>query len=121
MSGDAKAGDHWRSLGPLSQFDPEGISAAELDGHPLAIYRQGESIRISLDRCPHRDAPLTRLGHLEGDTVTCTWHGWRFRLADGAHADFGTPCLKMLPAQIIDGDLYVDPRPLAPADDPWGF
>lgn len=33
--------------------------------------------------CPHRKADLSVFGHLDGDEIVCTLHGWRFRTADG--------------------------------------
>jgi UDP-MurNAc hydroxylase len=34
-------------------------------------------------RCPHLKADLTRFGIVEGNTLTCQLHGWRFDLASG--------------------------------------
>lgn len=34
-------------------------------------------------RCPHLKADLTRFGIVEGSTLTCQLHGWRFDLATG--------------------------------------
>jgi UDP-MurNAc hydroxylase len=34
-------------------------------------------------RCPHLKADLTRFGILEGSTLTCQLHGWKFDLASG--------------------------------------
>jgi UDP-MurNAc hydroxylase len=34
-------------------------------------------------RCPHLKADLTRFGIVEGGTLTCQLHGWRFDLASG--------------------------------------
>src|SRR5262249_20189749 len=34
-------------------------------------------------RCPHLKADLTRFGIIEGSTLTCQMHGWRFDLASG--------------------------------------
>jgi UDP-MurNAc hydroxylase len=34
-------------------------------------------------RCPHLKADLTRFGIIEGDTLTCQLHGWKFDLASG--------------------------------------
>jgi UDP-MurNAc hydroxylase len=34
-------------------------------------------------RCPHLKADLTRFGVIEGGTLTCQLHGWRFDLASG--------------------------------------
>jgi UDP-MurNAc hydroxylase len=34
-------------------------------------------------RCPHLKADLTRFGIVEGDTLTCQLHGWKFDLPSG--------------------------------------
>jgi UDP-MurNAc hydroxylase len=34
-------------------------------------------------RCPHRHADLAEMGTLDGDTLTCQMHGWRFDLPSG--------------------------------------
>ena len=34
-------------------------------------------------RCPHLKADLTRFGIIDGTTLTCQLHGWRFDLASG--------------------------------------
>ena len=34
-------------------------------------------------RCPHLKADLTRFGIVDGDTLTCQLHGWKFDLASG--------------------------------------
>jgi UDP-MurNAc hydroxylase len=34
-------------------------------------------------RCPHLKADLTRFGIVDGQTLTCQLHGWRFDLASG--------------------------------------
>ncbi len=45
----------------------------------------GEYFAID-DVCPHMGASLSG-GYVEKGIVTCPWHAWRFRLADGAWAD----------------------------------
>lgn len=111
----------WLTAGPLERFTPEGITGVELDGVAVAIYRVGQQVFASPDACPHRNAPFTRLGHVEDGHVVCTWHGWRFRLSDGEHAAIPGACLKMLPTQVVDGVVQVDLAPLQPQGGPWGF
>lgn len=42
---------------------------------PLLLLRNGDgSVSALSNRCPHRFAPLSR-GRIEGDTVTCGYHG----------------------------------------------
>ena len=34
-------------------------------------------------RCPHLKADLSRFGIVDGNTLTCQLHGWKFDLASG--------------------------------------
>ena len=34
-------------------------------------------------KCPHRQADLSVFGEINGNTLTCSLHGWRFDLTDG--------------------------------------
>ena len=52
--------------------------AVTLMGTPLVVFRgEGGAPGALLDRCPHRNAPLS-LGRVEGGTLECGYHGWRF-------------------------------------------
>ena len=52
------------------------VAVFMIDGKPCAID----------DACPHMGASLAG-GYVENGIVTCPWHGWRFRAADGTWAD----------------------------------
>ncbi len=55
-------------------------------GKCIALFCvQGEYLAID-DTCPHMGASLSE-GSVENGIVTCPWHAWRFRLADGTWAD----------------------------------
>ncbi|MFO0606646.1 MAG: aromatic ring-hydroxylating dioxygenase subunit alpha [Polyangiales bacterium] len=48
---------------------------------PLALFRDGQGVaRAVLDRCPHRNVPLSGGAVVRGE-LECPYHGWRF---DGA-------------------------------------
>jgi nitrite reductase/ring-hydroxylating ferredoxin subunit len=66
---------------------PEGEGKTVLvNGKLIALFRVGERFHAIDDACPHMGTSLAG-GHVEGGVVTCPWHAWRFRLADGAWAD----------------------------------
>jgi vanillate O-demethylase monooxygenase subunit len=45
---------------------------------PVVLFRKEDgSIAALEDRCPHRQAPLS-IGKLQGDSVECGYHGFRF-------------------------------------------
>lgn len=52
--------------------------ARTLQGVPLVLFRDGEGkAGALLDRCPHRNVPLS-CGSVEGGELQCAYHGWRF-------------------------------------------
>ncbi|MCG3119858.1 MAG: Biphenyl dioxygenase ferredoxin subunit [bacterium] len=65
------------AAGAAKQIDVEGKSIAlfHLDGNYYAIGNE----------CTHRGGPLAE-GFIEGDTVTCPWHGAQFNIKTGAVA-----------------------------------
>ncbi len=50
----------------------------ELYGAPIVLFRDGAgSPAALLDRCPHRNAPLS-LGAVREGRLECAYHGWQF-------------------------------------------
>jgi nitrite reductase (NADH) small subunit/3-phenylpropionate/trans-cinnamate dioxygenase ferredoxin subunit len=86
---------------------PEGKSRAFKIGDKLvAVFCQsGEHFAID-DVCPHMGASLTD-GEVEGGIVTCPWHGWRFRLADGVWADSPRVKIGCYATRVCDGMVQV--------------
>src|SRR5258705_3152383 len=53
-------------------------------GEDLVAYRGADgAVRVMDAYCPHLGANLSRGGKVEGDTIRCPFHGWRFA-GDGA-------------------------------------
>jgi nitrite reductase (NADH) small subunit len=65
--------------------DGEG-KTVEAGGKLLAIFKENGQFYALDDFCPHMGASLSG-GWVEAGVVTCPWHAWRFRLADGVWAD----------------------------------
>jgi phenylpropionate dioxygenase-like ring-hydroxylating dioxygenase large terminal subunit len=76
-----------RSVARLpSQWFPV-LSARALGHRPRAVWLQGVPLVLFrderggpaalLDRCPHRNVPLS-LGKCDSGSLTCAYHGWRF-------------------------------------------
>lgn len=91
---------------------PEGEGRAFAVGNKLvAVFRDKGQYFALDDVCPHMGASLSG-GFVSDGVVTCPWHAWRFRLADGAWAD--SPRLKTgcFPVHV-EGDqvqVLVEPK-----------
>ncbi len=58
---------------------PKRVEAGEV---PVLLYRKGEEVFAIAATCTHLGGPLDE-GKIEGETVTCPWHGSVFCLRDG--------------------------------------
>jgi nitrite reductase/ring-hydroxylating ferredoxin subunit len=56
----------------------------EVDGKPIAVFNVAGTFYAINDICGHRGGPLGE-GELDGKTVVCPWHGWRYDVTTGAN------------------------------------
>jgi len=72
----------------------------------IALFLEGGAYFAIDDCCPHMGSSLSG-GWVENGIVTCPWHAWRFRLADGAWAD--NPRLKIgcYPVRVVGNEIQV--------------
>ncbi|MBY0527937.1 MAG: Rieske (2Fe-2S) protein [Gemmataceae bacterium] len=72
----------------------------------IALFREGGRYFAIDDMCPHMGSSLSG-GYLENGIVTCPWHAWRFRLADGAWADNPRIKIGCYPVRVEGEDIQV--------------
>jgi phenylpropionate dioxygenase-like ring-hydroxylating dioxygenase large terminal subunit len=72
--------DHWWAVCRVQDLDVHPIAARPL-GFGVVVWRGPDGAVAALDRCPHREAPLSMGSIDEGGCLTCPYHGWVF---DGA-------------------------------------
>src|SRR5262245_31784146 len=81
--------DQWFVACQSDELSGAPISRSIL-GVPLVLFReQGGRAAALLDRCPHRNVPLS-LGRVAEGQLECAYHGWRF---DGTGACRAIPGL----------------------------
>ena len=56
----------------------------EINGKPVAVFNVNGNFYAINDVCGHRGGPLGE-GELDGNTVICPWHGWRYDVTTGAN------------------------------------
>ena len=90
-------------VGDLAEGEGKTVSVG---GRLIAVFYCGGQYHAIDDVCPHMGASLSG-GYVEDGVVTCPWHAWRFRLADGAWAD--SPRLKIgcYPVRVEGNEVQV--------------
>ena len=80
-------------------------------GERIAVFRDGAQIGALNNLCAHQNGPLGESRIIDG-CVTCPWHGYQHRLADGCAPPPFTERLVTYRVRINRGMIEVDPRPL---------
>ena len=72
----------WKKLLDCPNLLPQSGQVVMMDEVPVALFNiDGEFIAMD-NKCPHRGGSLGD-GEIEGDIVTCPWHGWQFNCRTG--------------------------------------
>jgi nitrite reductase/ring-hydroxylating ferredoxin subunit len=61
---------------------PGGAKLIEVDGKKIALFNLEGSFYAIDDTCTHRGGPLSE-GEIEGEEVTCPWHGATYKIKTG--------------------------------------
>lgn len=92
--------------------EPKRVQAGAM---PVLALRRGGSIHAVAETCSHAGGPLSE-GTIEGDVVTCPWHGSQFCLANGqvmgGPATFPLPALEVRERNgVVEGRVANPLRP----------
>jgi nitrite reductase/ring-hydroxylating ferredoxin subunit/DMSO/TMAO reductase YedYZ heme-binding membrane subunit len=106
--------DGWIAVGTPDDIpDRSARIVAAPDGERIAVFRDGDEIGALSNLCAHQNGPLGE-GRIVDGCVTCPWHGYQYRLADGCAPPPFTEKLVTYRVRVHRGMVEVDPRPLPP-------
>jgi nitrite reductase/ring-hydroxylating ferredoxin subunit len=107
------AGD-WIAVGPPHAFaDGAGRIVRGAAGDRIAIFRDGGRIGALTNLCAHQNGPLGE-GRIIDGCVTCPWHGFQYRLADGCSPPPFTEKVATHRVRLTHGIVEVEARPQPP-------
>jgi phenylpropionate dioxygenase-like ring-hydroxylating dioxygenase large terminal subunit len=121
MTDPAAPPHHWYAACRSQQLGEKPLAVTVLGRH-LALFRaRTKSLGAVLDRCPHRNAPLSQ-GWVRSDLLVCPYHGWEFDRAGQCQAIPGfcgkpshaTRVVPSFQAVEQDGLVWVYPWPELP-------
>ena len=72
----------------------------------IAIFRHAGTLYAIEGLCAHHGGPLSQ-GQVRDGCVTCPWHGWQYRLADGTQLTSGTKLISTYPIRETDGKIEI--------------
>lgn len=78
----------------LSDFPTDGRKVFHVEGVSVLVVRVGEGFRAVSNKCPHLGLPLAG-GKVDGETITCPFHGSKFDLNSGENLDWVTSFVGM--------------------------
>jgi nitrite reductase/ring-hydroxylating ferredoxin subunit/DMSO/TMAO reductase YedYZ heme-binding membrane subunit len=113
-SGTAAGLDGWLAVGPPLSIPDKGARIVTVPGgERIAVFRDGDEIGALTNLCAHQNGPIGE-GRIIDGCVTCPWHGYQYRLADGCAPPPFTEKLATYRVRVRDGVVEVDPNPLPP-------
>ncbi len=91
-----------------SDLAPGEGKAVEVEGQNIALFNVDGTFYAIGNTCTHKGGPLGE-GDLDGDIVTCPWHGAGFNVKTGACT--GGPAasdVKSFPVKVDGDDVLVE-------------
>lgn len=74
----------WIPLLASAMLEPNEAVQVFVSGTEVAVWRSDAGhVQVWENRCPHRSVRLS-LGRVEGESLICAYHGWRFAAANAA-------------------------------------
>jgi nitrite reductase/ring-hydroxylating ferredoxin subunit/DMSO/TMAO reductase YedYZ heme-binding membrane subunit len=104
----------WLTVGPPAAIPDKGARIVAMPGgERIAVFRDGNQIGAVTNLCAHQNGPLGE-GRIIDGCITCPWHGYQYRLADGCAPPPFTERLVTYRIRLERGLIEVDPTPLPP-------
>jgi nitrite reductase/ring-hydroxylating ferredoxin subunit len=79
----------------------------EIDGKALGVFNIDGKYYAINDVCGHRGGPLAE-GELDGTTVICPWHGWRYNVTTGENELLPNLPTQKYEVKVEEDDVLVD-------------
>jgi nitrite reductase/ring-hydroxylating ferredoxin subunit len=89
-------------VGAVAELPVGSAREIEHQGRVIALFNVDGKIFAMDGICPHAGGPLSE-GTIEGEVVTCPWHGWQFYLGNGQNV-YNAKCAQQCYEVRVEGD-----------------
>jgi len=90
----------------LEDLPPNTARHIKIGKTDIAVVRVADEVFALSNLCRHAFAPLAE-GFVDGYTLVCPWHGWRYDVRDGS-TDHPNADVKTFAAEVRDGEVLVN-------------
>lgn len=94
----------WRDLMAIAEVDDGEVKRVECGTRSVFVYREGQDFKVYDSHCPHQVTNIPHLA-LDGLTLTCPKHQWKFDIRTGECIEKGKHPMKAFATQVKDGRL----------------
>lgn len=92
-----------------SELQDGQISAVNVNGERIALYRINGEVLATAEVCTHDDCSLEDFGKIEGEEVECTCHAAKFKIKTGeVTRPPATVPLKTYNVKVEGDDIYIE-------------
>ena len=78
----------------------------EVNGRQVAVFNSRGTFYAIDNTCEHQGGPLAE-GELDGNVVTCPWHGWTYDITSARHLTIRIPRSRSLRSRVDGSEILV--------------
>jgi len=93
-------------VGLTGDIPPGQSRIFEVNGNQVAVVNLNGNFFAFQNVCPHRGGPVGE-GEIEGNEITCPWHGWRVDITTCINTSNPAAKLKKYDLKVENGEIKV--------------
>jgi nitrite reductase/ring-hydroxylating ferredoxin subunit len=91
----------------VNELKPGEGKMVAANGLEIALFNVNGTFHAIENTCSHRGGPLGE-GMLDGDIVTCPWHGWRYDVKTGISVVMPSISVRSFEVKVEGEDVLVN-------------
>jgi nitrite reductase/ring-hydroxylating ferredoxin subunit len=78
-----------------------------VEGQIVAVFRTDQGVFAIEGMCAHQGGPVAQ-GELNGNCVTCPWHGWQYDICSGINLLTHKKMLLDFAVEVREEEVWID-------------
>jgi len=100
-------------IAKAKDFDKTRMKSFRILARHVGVFKAADGAFYAMEAgCKHQNAGLSE-GRIEGEVVTCRWHGWKYDLRTGECVWGSEARLHRYGCKVENGDIYITMHPFA--------